>query len=70
MDETTSTTSGYYSSADLRNILRQLWSQYSVWSRFYIVSRMADLDDLDVVTNRLYEVPIDLYNVLRIYYIL
>ncbi|WMJ87707.1 hypothetical protein [Anaerocolumna sp. MB42-C2] len=68
MDETNNTTSGYYSSADLRNILRQLWSQYSVWSRFYIVSRMADLDDLDVVTNRLYEVPIDLYNVLRIYY--
>ncbi len=59
---------GYYSREDLRNILRQLWSQYSLWTRFYIVSKMANLGDLEIVTNRLYEVPIDFYNVLRIYY--
>lgn len=29
---------------------------------------MADLGDLAVVTNRLYEVPIDFYNLFRIYY--
>lgn len=67
MDSTDNTT-GYYSPEDLRNVLRQLWNQYSLWTRFYIVSKMGDLDDLEVVTNRLYEVPIDFYNVLRIYY--
>ncbi|QHQ62724.1 hypothetical protein Ana3638_19690 [Anaerocolumna sedimenticola] len=68
MDRTNNTNSSFYSPEDLRNILRQLWNQYSVWIRFYIVSRMADLDDLEVLTNRLFEVPIDLYNVFRIYY--
>ncbi|MGB8453345.1 MAG: hypothetical protein WCD89_13575 [Anaerocolumna sp.] len=67
MDNANNTT-GYYSPEDLRNILRQLWNQYSLWTRFYIVSKMADLSDLEVVLNRLYEVPIDFYNVLRIYY--
>jgi hypothetical protein len=67
MDSANNTT-GYYSPEDLRNILRQLWSQYSLWTRFYIVSKMGDLGDLEVVTNRLYEVSIDFYNVLRIYY--
>ncbi len=67
MDSTTNT-AGYYSREDLRNVLRQLWNQYSLWTRFYIVSKTAGLDDLEVVTNRLYEVPIDFYNVLKIYY--
>lgn len=67
MDSANNTT-GYYSSEDLRNLLRQLMSQYSLWTRFYIVSKMDDLGDLEVITNRLYEVPIDFYNLLRIYY--
>lgn len=62
------TSAGFYSSEDLRNILRQLLSQYSLWTRFYIISKVENLEDLEVVTNRLYEVPIDLSNVLRIYY--
>ncbi len=62
------TPAGYYSPEDLRNTLRQLWSQYSLWTRFYIISKMDNLGDLEVVTNRLYEVPIDFYNVLRVYY--
>ncbi|WFR59686.1 hypothetical protein QA584_11535 [Anaerocolumna sp. AGMB13025] len=66
--DSTSNTAGYYSSEDLRNIIRQIMSQYSLWTRFYIVSKMADLGDLEVVSNRLYEVPIDLYNLFRIYY--
>ncbi len=60
--------SNYYAPEDLRNILRLLWSQYALWTRFYIVSKVADLGDLEVVTNRLYEVPMDMYNVLIIYY--
>ncbi|MFU0828388.1 MAG: Acetylglutamate kinase [Lachnoclostridium sp.] len=67
MDNINSVT-GYYSSSDLRNILRQLFNQYSLWSRFYIISRIENLEDLEVVTNRLYEVPADIANVLKIYY--
>lgn len=66
--DNTNTPAGYYSPEDLRNTLRQLWSQYSLWTRFYIISKMDNLGDLEVVTNRLYEVPIDFYNVLRVYY--
>lgn len=66
--DNTNTATGYYSPEDLRNALRQLWSQYSLWTRFYLISKIDNLEDLEVVTNRLYEVPIDFYNVLRIYY--
>lgn len=66
--DNTNRTSGYYSPEDLRNVLRQLWSQYSLWTRFYMVSKMASLDDLEVVSDRLYRVPIDISNLFLIYY--
>lgn len=59
---------GFYSKEDLRNILRLYLTQYSTWMRFYIVSATAALKDLEVIENRLLEIPIDIANIFRIYY--
>jgi len=59
---------GFYSKEDLRNILRLYLTQYSTWMRFYIVSLAADLKDLEVIENRLFEIPIDIAGIFRIYY--
>lgn len=59
---------GFYSKEDLRNILRLYLTQYSTWMRFYIVSLAADLKDLEVIENRLFQIPIDIAGIFRIYY--
>lgn len=43
----------------LMNNLRLLWSQHVYWTRFFIISTAADLDDLESVTNRLLQNPKD-----------
>lgn len=60
--------SGYYSEEDLRNVLRQYFVDYAMWMRFLIVSSAANLKDLDVIKNRLFEIPIDLARLFRIYF--
>ena len=37
----------------LMNRIRQLWGQHVYWTRFFIISTAADLDDLEPVTKRL-----------------
>jgi hypothetical protein len=59
---------GFYSKEDLRNILRLYLTQYSTWMRFYIVSLAADLKDLEVIENRLFQIPIDIAGIFRIYF--
>lgn len=59
---------GFYSKEDLRNILRLYLTQYSMWMRFYIVSLAADINDQEVIENRLLEIPIDIAGIFRIYY--
>jgi hypothetical protein len=61
-------TTKYYSSDDLRNTLRLLWSNLATWTRFYLVSKFANLDDTIYISNKLYELAIQLANVYRIYY--
>lgn len=61
-------TSKYYSSEDLRNILRSLWINLATWTRFYLVSKLANLDDTIYISNKLYEIAISLSNLYRIYY--
>lgn len=61
-------TTNYYSSEDLRNTLRSLWSNLATWTRFYLVSKLANLDDTIYISNKLYELAISLANVYRIYY--
>ena len=43
----------------LMNQLQQLWQQHVYWTRFFIISTAADLDDLKPVTNRLLQNPKD-----------
>ena len=43
----------------LMNQLQQLWEQHVYWTRFFIVSTLANLDDLKPVTNRLLQNPKD-----------
>ena len=43
----------------LMNQLRQLWGQHVYWTRFFIISTAANLDDLKPVTNRLLQNPKD-----------
>lgn len=59
---------GYYSKEDLRNVLRQYFTDYTMWMRFYIVSRVSGLNDQEVIKNRIYETPIQLARLFRIYY--
>ena len=41
------------------NRIRQLWGQHVYWTRFFIISTAADLEDLEAVTNRLLQNPKD-----------
>lgn len=50
------------------NLFRKLWEQHANWTRAFIVSAVAGLEDLDVVTQRLLRNPTDFANVLRNYY--
>lgn len=43
----------------LMNQLQQLWAQHVYWTRFFIISTAADLDDLKPVTGRLLQNPKD-----------
>lgn len=52
----------------LMNLLRKLWSQHVYWTRFFIISTAADLDDLDDVTARLLRNPSDFAAVLAPFY--
>ncbi len=43
----------------LMNRIRQLWAQHVYWTRFFLISTAADLDDLEPVANRLLQNPKD-----------
>ncbi len=68
MDNYSAGKSGYYTPEDLKDVMEQLWSQQILWTRFYLVSAVSKLPDLEVVENRLLESPRDFANVFRIYY--
>ncbi len=50
------------------NLLRMLWEEHVGWTRAFIVSAVAGLEDLDVVTQRLLRNPRDFANILKNYY--
>lgn len=68
MSDAANQTGNFYSKEDLRNILRQIGSQYTMWTRFLIVSTASNISDKEVVENRLYEVARDFSNILIVYY--
>lgn len=48
----------------LMNQMQELWGQHVYWTRFFIISTAANLEDLKPVTNRLLQNPKDFEQVL------
>jgi len=57
-----------YEQLNLMNTLRKLWEQHVWWTRSFIISVASDIEDLELVTDRLLRNPTDFANVLAIYY--
>jgi hypothetical protein len=53
---------------ELSNNFRELWEQHGAWTRMTIISMVFDLPDVDLVTSRLLQNPVDFGNVLKVYY--
>ncbi len=53
---------------DILNQLRKLWEQHVYWTRFFIISTLADLNDIDEVTTRLLQNPKDFAKLLEYFY--
>ena len=53
---------------DLNNVLRMLWEQHIVWTRLAIISIIQGLPDVDLVTKRLLQNPVDFKEVLKRFY--
>lgn len=53
---------------DLNNTMRSLWEQHVMWTRSFIISTAADLQDLPAVTQRLLRNPTDFTAVFSQFY--
>ena len=53
---------------DLTNALSKLWEQHVEWTRMTIISMIAGLPDVDLVTKRLLRNPIDFGRALKPFY--
>ncbi len=49
-------------------ILKKLWSDNIIWTRFFIISAISGIGDLQIITKRLVKNPTDFANVLKKYY--
>lgn len=58
----------YYQPEELKDLLKLLSCQNTLWTRNYIVSYLSNHEDTIVVENRLYENAIDFKKVFNIYY--
>lgn len=52
----------------LSNTFRRLWMEHVLWTRFFIVSTVFNLPDLQNVTQRLLRNPVDFANELQPFY--
>lgn len=52
----------------LSNTIRQLWMEHVLWTRFFILSTAFTLPDLQFVTARLLQNPVDFARVLQPFY--
>jgi len=50
---------------DLKMALRKLWEDHMIWTRAYIVSEVANLEDLDAATQRLLHNQVELGNAIK-----
>jgi hypothetical protein len=53
---------------EISNTIRRLWMEHVLWTRFFIISNVFDLPDLQVVTQRLLQNPDDFAKVLQGFY--
>jgi len=53
---------------DTKMAMRKLWEDHIVWTRNYIISALASLQDIDAVTNRLLKNQDDIGNAIKPYY--
>lgn len=58
----------FYNQDQLKSLIRLLATQNSMWTRNYIVSYLANLDDITVLENRILLNVIDIKNVFNVYY--
>lgn len=68
MINTAYTLNNFYSTEELKNRLRLISTQNTMWTRNYIVSYVSDLEDIVVLENRLYVNAIDFRQVFNVYY--
>lgn len=52
----------------LSDTIRRLWMEHVLWTRFFIVSTAFNLPDLEVVTERLLQNPVDFARILKPFY--
>ncbi|HBE13212.1 MAG TPA: acetylglutamate kinase, partial [Clostridiales bacterium] len=52
----------------LCNTLRRLWMEHVMWTRSFILSTAFDSGDLDAVTKRLLQNPVDFAKAMNPYY--
>lgn len=53
---------------ELSNTFRELWEQHGAWTRMTIMSLVFGLPDVDLVTQRLLQNPVDFGNALKEFY--
>lgn len=68
MINTAYTLNNFYSTEELKNRLRLISTQNTMWTRNYIVSYVSDLEDIVVLENRFYVNAIDFRQVFNVYY--
>lgn len=56
------------SKTDLINTFRKLWEQHVMWTRAFIISTAANLEDLQSVTRRLLKNAADMAEQFRVFY--
>jgi hypothetical protein len=53
---------------NILNNLISLWQRYVIWTRALFLSKLENSTNLDAVQNRVDQLPMDFYNVLRVFY--
>lgn len=68
MKHTSKASNNLYSPNQLKDLIRLLATQNTMWTRNYIVSYIANLDDIVVLENRIIMNLIDIKNIFAMYY--
>ncbi len=53
---------------NILNNLISLWQRYVMWTRSFFMAWIDNSPNLSAVQNRVYQIPMDFYNTLRVFY--